>query len=316
MSIGLTLYDRLPLIELSALSASGLDRPLAHDAELVVASLAGEGTVYGATQRACDAPAAPGERWSRSSGGHAVRAGEGTLYVGLALARPGALVACEPPRLFNRYVRPVLKALGRSGALAHYFDRDWISVGHRPVAALGLAHDAGSQRALVEVFVALTRPFAVDPTGATFAGKAPATVVEAAGREIPARALSEGIAAAFGEAFGHAVVPHEPARGAPRPPPLGPEWDARAAEAIGDVTAGHDDEGALRIGGAWMASRDAIAGLEADLAASVDDEGDARAIDARLTAPGVVTFGVRSLASVLTAVRGARAARPDQRKPA
>jgi len=62
-----------------------------------------------------------------------------------------------------------------------------------------------------------------------------------------------------------------------------------------------------------MASRDAIAGLEADLAASGDDDGDARAIDARLSAPGVVTFGIKSLASVLAAVREARAA---QRKPA
>ena len=158
----------------SRVSLASLDRPLEGDAELAVMAVTTGATVLGAFQRHHGAlPSPPIVR--RISGGAFVRVDRGTLHVVLALARPAALVACDARHIVNRYVRPLLRALTKSGALAHYFGRDWVSVAKRPVGQVGFAHDSRTGRAVFEAFVAVTHAFA--PAGrASFLGKEPATL--------------------------------------------------------------------------------------------------------------------------------------------
>ena len=181
--------------DVAARSRDSLDRALAHDAELTIASVADDAAILGAFQRAGEVHA-DCTLFRRGSGGAAVRVGPGTLWVSLALARVDALVACTPDRIMNRHVRPLLRALTKSGALAHYFGKDWISVAHRPAASCGFSHDRGSGRCMFEAFVALSTPFALGPRG-SFDGKEPATLAELTGKTFdPAR-----VARAIGDAY-------------------------------------------------------------------------------------------------------------------
>lgn len=307
MTIGLNPHHRLALTELSALSTSSLDRASTHAAELTVAAVTGEGWVLGGMSRAGDAPPDLETRVVRASGGPAISAGEGTIYVGLSLPRADALTPGGDAQVINRYVRPVLRALGRVGAPAHYFGRDWIAVARRPAAWVGFAHDAGTRRVLVEAFVGVTHAFDGGVARPSYGGKAPASVGELAGKPLAVGDVREAIVEAFANAYGHALVPTEIAPGpAPRVEDE-PAWEARVPEVMGSVSAGRDAGGRMRVGGDWMVSRDARASLEAALAAGpeLDDAGVAAAVDAALAAPGVVTFGVRRLASVAEAIAAA-----------
>src|SRR5262249_3366037 len=120
-------------------------------------------------------------------------------------ASPSSLVSCEPVRLVNRYVRPLLKALGRCGALAHYFDRDWISVKHRPAGWVGFAHDATTGRCALEAFVALRARFDVEAR-ASYLGKEPGTVEEIAGVAIDEARFGDAIVEAYAGAYGRAAI--------------------------------------------------------------------------------------------------------------
>jgi len=309
------------------------------DAELTVATLSGEAIVLGAFQRPGDVdPAVSGGLpvLRRGSGGAAVRVGPGTIWVNLALARPDALVPCEPSKLLNRYVRPLLKALGRSGAPASYFDRDWVAVAHRPAAMVAFAHDATTGACAFHAFVAVTTPFALGDR-ASYRGKSPGTLADLVGKSDPAP-----IAAAIAEAYeAHAAAEPRPqpaafARSANAPPreahgrgggsraervrgALGPHkeeadppWGSVLEEAIGPVAAGRDARGRMRVGGDLMASRDAIARLEDGLAAlgpGASEEDVGALVDATLSAPGVALFGVRSLRSIRDVILAALAAR-------
>jgi len=298
---------------LAARSCAVLDAALAGDAELWITTPADEAIVLGAFQRTSSlglgaASARPVVR--RASGGAAVAIGPGTLHVVLALARPGALVPCDPARLVNRYVRPLLRALAKSGASASYFGRDWVSVAHRPVAAVGFAHDATTDRAAIEAFVAVTTPFAVEPR-ASFLGREPTTLATAADRAFELEPLARAIGAAYAAAYDRevAAMPFDetPARGRED---ADPPWEAVQMEAIGPVAAGVDRGGVLRVGGDFMASRDAVRGLEqvlADLPEAADEARIGAAVDAAFTAPGVALEGVRSLASLRDVVVAARA---------
>ena len=87
--------------------------------------------------------------------------------------------------------------------------------------------------------------------------------------------------------------------------PADPPWLAEAEEAIGTVGAGPDARGVFRVGGDFLASRDAIARLE--LAAATALEVDLGAVvDAALGAPGVALDGVRSLATIRDVIAAAR----------
>ncbi len=289
-----------PVRDLAARSAAALDRPLAGDAELLVATAEDEDVVSGAFDLVSTGP-------RRGSGGGPVRVGPGSVWMQLALSRADALVACDPPRLLNRYVRPLLAALTKSGALAHYFGRDWVSASKRPVAFVGFAHDAGSGRALVEAVVAVTTPFR-EPGAPTFMGKPPVTLADLAPSASVA-SLGEAIASAYATSFDRTLRDVSNQTPAPSAPPHVAAWDSTADEAIGLVGAGHDASGALRVGGELMASRDAVQALERALASldPADAEAIGIAIDDAFSPPATV-FGIKSLRSiqdvVLAASRG------------
>jgi hypothetical protein len=303
--------DGLPSRLLAALSRGALDRPLRAPAELVVAVPSDHAVLLGAFQRAVEVVGSPAEAAHRGSGGAAAQVGAGTVWLQLALARTDALVPCDAPRLLNRYVRPLLRSLTRSGATARWFGRDWVSVETRPAALVAFAHDAGTGRALVEAVVAVATPFEVDKERASFRGAAPTTLGEITGRVDP-HAVADAVAAAYAAAYEGAPDAYDPGallEGGPGEPDgadarerRDPPWQATREEAIGLVGAGRDREGRLRIGGELMASRDAVLALEASLAALpagadlVDAVG--RAVDETLGSPPAATFGLRSLVTV------------------
>lgn len=252
----------------AAISANALDRALARDAELVVRPLAGDAVVLGAFQRRADVET---DRpvFRRGTGGHAVRAAEGILFVHLALAHPAVLVPCDAERVLNRYVRPLLAALTKTVAPARYFGRDWIAMEHRPVAFVGFGHDATTNRVSLDAFVAVSRPY-VDDTRASFRGKAPIMLDEV--REVVSTTIIDAVVDAFAAGATHAPLGFD----LPPSPALGdePAWTVRDEDAIGIVAAGPDAAGTLQVGGEIMASRDAVARLD-------------------FASPGVVLFGVR-----------------------
>jgi hypothetical protein len=293
--------------EIAAHSRAALDRPLAHPGELWIALAHDDALVLGAFQRATGCP--PGARVARGSGGPTVRLGPGTVHLALALAHPGALVPCDEKRIVNRAVRPLLRALTRVGALAHFFGRDWISVQHRPVAWVGFGHDATTRRTLFEAFLAVSTPFHVAERP-SFLGKTPGTLEEIVGKTFDRQRIVDAIVDAYAASW---TV--EPVEAAPASAPADDRqhaddlpWAATVEEAIGPLGAGPDAHGAFRLGGDLLVSRDALARLEA--AAPQVPEGELGAlVDATLGAPGVALDGVRSLTSVRDVIARARAPR-------
>ena len=289
------------------------------DALLAIGSPSDEGVVLGAFQRAGElGEIAGGARaLRRGSGGGAARVGPGTVWIQLSLARPDALVACTPDKLLNRYVRPLLRALTRvAGVPASYFGRDWISAAHRPVALVGLGHEAATNRALFEAVVAVSTPVAAGERP-SFLGKAPATLDEVAGRSLDPHRLIEAVVDAY-RTSASAQVDLEAEAQAPTSSiddgTCEAAWSATREEAIGTIGAGRDASGRLRVGGELMASRDALARLEELLAALPPDASDddvGRAVDDALGTGGAITFGVRSLASIRDVIVEARG-RPER----
>jgi hypothetical protein len=288
--------------EAIALSQQALDAPLATDVELTIAQLTGEATVLGAFQRPHGFPdgAQHSPLLRRGSGGPFVTVGDGTLHVLVALSHPAALVPCDAARLVNRHVRPLLRALTRSAALAHYFGRDWISVAHRPVGQVGFAHDSATGRATFEAFVAVASPFA--PAGrASFRGKEPGTLTSITRRDFDLGKLTDLIARSYAQAGDRAVL-EEPLVAPPPATPVtdDPPWTATVDEAIGALGAGVDAQGVFRLGGDLLASRDALTRIAARVAALpvADEAGVGRIVDEELTSPAVALEGVRDLGSL------------------
>jgi hypothetical protein len=314
----------LPAAELAAISGSALDRPLVHAAELVVGVPCDEAVVLGSMQRLGELAGADVHASMqvvrRGSCGAEAAVGPGTVWVQLALSHPGALVACEPGRLLNRHVRPLLRALTRVGALAHYFDRDWVSASRpsanpcrAPVAQVAFAHDATTGRALVEAVIAVSTPFALRARG-SFLGKAPLTL-RALGvdPDVDVGRVADAVIDAYASAYGLGELALDTASEMTRAlardvagelddPRSEPPWAATRDEAIGVVAAGRDRHGRVRIGGELMVSRDALVRLESEIAAAssegaIDGARIDRAVDA-LAGQGVAILGVRSLRSV------------------
>ncbi|WP_394835324.1 hypothetical protein LVJ94_00165 [Pendulispora rubella] len=269
---------------------------------LSVSPLEEDLVVLGAFQRRTDT----GMRCvRRTSGGAAVEVGRGTLHVLLTLEHPAALVPCDALRLVNRYVRPLLAALTKLGQKASYFGRDWISMAKRPIAQVGFAHEASTGRAAFEAFVAVSTPFATGSLAAraSFQGKAPATLEDVHARPIDVAALADAIEHAYAEAYGDALTIAP--RTAPRwdPAPLDPPWTATAEEAIGEIGAGPDAQGTFRIGGDFLASRDAVENLERMLAERCT-KGPAgmdivqQCVESTFMVPDVALVGVRSPTSL------------------
>ena len=309
-TIGLEQLGARSASELAARSRRALDRPLAHDAELSISEVANEATLLGAYQRGASMPV-DRTLFRRGSGGPSVLVGPGTIHVLLALAQPSSLAPCTADKLVNRYVRPLLRALTRVGATAHYFGRDWVSVQHRPAAWVGFAHARDTGRAVIEAFVAVTRPFALE--GSSFLGKVPGTLASITGREIESVRVIDAIAEAYPAAYGREPVAFSTPEGDDKSPEdsrADPPWAATSSEAIGEVAAGRDRAGVLRVGGDLMVTREAIAHIERDLAALAPDAEAsevARAVDAAFDAPGIALDGVRSLESLVDVIVRARA---------
>lgn len=324
--------------ELARASREALDAPLTTDAHLLVAFPDVPAIVRGALRPPGALGARSGvARERRGSGGADVEVGEGALWVQLRLARSDALVPCEPSRLLNRYVRPLLRALGKVGAPAAYFDRDWISVRGRPAGIVAFGHDASSGRALVEVFVAVSGTL-FEASRASFRGKEPlelgslGVTVEATARAVVAAyadghestssrvAPASGVAVARVDVASAADVREDDvfAAGSGGGDDAEPHAIAAVDEAIGRVEAWRDHAGRLRVGGELMASRDALSTIERAIArleersapSSPDDESDRRAwiegvtaiVDDAFADPRATLFGVRSLASIRDAI--------------
>ncbi|WP_394825327.1 hypothetical protein [Pendulispora albinea] len=318
-----------------ALVLGAFQRRVAQD-EVVQGEVARSAGAHGAGAHGEEAHAGGAESDARRyvrrvSGGPLVEVGPGTVHVLLGLAHPAAFVAADASRLVNRYVRPLLAALTKLGQKANFFGRDWISVAKRPVAWVGFAHDAGSGRAVLEAFIAVATPFATgDRTArASFLGKAPATLEEVLGRAVDLDALIETIARAYVDAYActradlapwassgsdgpyGSSEPDEPAPEVATDPP----WAATAETIIGTVAAGPDARGIFRVGGDFLASRDAVVRLERELAELPEGAGADgihrvhELVEAAFTAPDVALEGVRSPASIADVIVRARTPR-------
>jgi hypothetical protein len=203
-------------------------------------------------------------------------------------------------------VRPLLRALTRSGCPARFFGRDWVSVGHRPVAWVGFAHDTRSRRTLFEAFVAVKTAFALSQR-ASFLGSPPGTLEGALGRGIDPLQLAGSIIDAYREGHDAGAISEGPIAPATAGLELlaDPPWTATVDEAIGTIGAGRDAAGVFRVGGDLLVSRDALARLERQLDAAGRDASDAEIggmVDAALSRPEVALDGVRSLESVRNVV--------------
>lgn len=275
------------LAALAARSRAALDAGLGGHGNLTVSIASDGGVLLGAFQRSTGLEGV-GLLRRRGSGGPEVRVAPGSVHVLLSLASPGALVPCDEKRIVNRYVRPLLRALTKTGHLAHYFGRDWVSVAGRPVAWVGFGHDAGTRRTVFEAVVAVGAPYVVREREST-RGK------EAAVVEVEAERLVEAVVEAYGRDV-EVVELGTPAVVADEAPGEDPPWVATREEVIGTIGAGRDARGVFRVGGDLLVSRDALARLED--AATGDDVDLARLVDGTLAAAGVALDGVRSLASV------------------
>jgi hypothetical protein len=307
LRIGVIWAGERSATEIAAHSRAALDRPLAYPAELWVATARDEALLLGAFQRSSGIPETPAQL--RGSGGPEVLVGQGTVHVALALVHPAALEACDEKRIVNRSVRPLLRALTRTGSLAHFFGRDWVSVAHRPAAWVGFAHDSATRRTVFEAFVAVRTPFALAQR-ASFLGKPHGTLESIAGTAVDPARLARAIIDAYLAKHGAEAV-EVPAgelskqAGDPR---IDPPWVATREEAIGMIGAGADSAGVFRIGGDLLVSRDALARLESRVAGAPDED-VGRIVDETLAAPGVALDGVRWLTSVRDVVLEARRSR-------
>jgi hypothetical protein len=307
VSIGVRRSLGIGARELAAASRAALSWPLTDEAELWLARPGEDAIALGAFQRGEASAAGGSPVVRRGSGGPAVRVGEGTVWVALLLPRPDALTPCDEAHLVNRYVRPLLRALTRCGALAHYFGRDWVSVKHRPAAWVGFAHERASGRAVIEAFLARETPFDLGPR-ASYLGKEPGTLASIMGAPVAEARLVDAVIDAYATSYARAAIDRGPlpAAGADAEAPAGdPPWAATVDEAIGPLGAGEDARGRFRVGGDLLVSRDALAELEAALPGAEDAEVGAL-VDRTLGAAGVALHGVGSLSRVRDVILAAR----------
>lgn len=227
-------------------------------ARLAVATFAEDELVLGAFERRASATISAGSRrvsW-RVSGGRALLAGPGSLHVRLALPHASALVGdADVPRLVNRHVRPLLRALTRLGATATYLGRDFVTVGRRPAGWVGFAHHAASGRAAFEAIVGVSHAFA-DAADARWGGHAPWTLEAAVGREVDVAEVERAISAEYERAYpglerddaSGLRTSHADDRAA---------WSVRHEAPIGVVGARFED-GDFALGGELVASEDLV----------------------------------------------------------
>lgn len=262
------------------------------------------GTLSSALQASTDAPNA----FRRASGGAEAELGPGVLHVLLSLPAPSIFEPIRVDAILNRHVRPLLRAISRTGALAHYFGRDWISARHRPVALLGFAHESATQRTLIEAFVGANLAACARPRP-SYLGHSPATLAELVGRPVDVGELADRVEEAVLDAHGLTAESRPlPVPTSPEPPcaPRPREWTRTHAHegGIGPISIGVDSAARIRIGGELCVSFDALTALEARLEST--DRADpalvAAVVEQALGASSVALFGVRSLDAVVSLV--------------
>lgn len=297
-----------PAASIAAHSRRALDMPLEGPAQLVVTEVRGSAHLVGAFEPWTGEGSDGIPAFRRGTGGATVTLHPGDVYVGLALREPGALVACDAPRLLNRYVRPLLRALSTFGTKASYFGRDWVSAGKRPVAAVAFGYDEVTGRSLVEAFVGVEAPFA-DRPWPSFGGADAASLVELRGAPCePGQAL-RAVAAAYEKDY--ALDCAKAVHGVAELLAPEPSYLASVEEAMGPVGVRFVD-GRLHTAGIFMSSRDAVRRLDASLATLRRDASPdlvSGVVDAAFGPPESALFGVRTLHSFRDAIVAAARAR-------
>lgn len=247
------------------------------------------------------------DTFRRASGGAEVATGPGVLHTLLLLPQLSLLEAVRTDVILNRLVRPLLRAISRSGALAHYFGRDWISAKHQPVAQVAFAHDAATQRTLIEAFVSVNQS-ACPRVRSSYLGREPTTLAQLVGRELMTSEVADKIERSYLEAYGLTRAEETlPSDVVTEPAPKRPtEWSCVHEEAIGPLGIGIDEGGHLRLGGELMISFDALSRLESELDALGAERRDRtkveRIVEAAWGASDVALFGVQSLDHVVSLV--------------
>lgn len=295
----------ISLRDVARLSLPALDEPV-RDATLRVGILREAGGVLGAFERCVSDEVACGSV-RRLSGGPTWQMAPGTIYMGLSLEHLSVLEPCDTTRIINRYVRPLLRGLTLTAGPAHYFGRDFVSVRHRPVGWVGFAHDASSGRCLVEAFLGVHEPIGTEAR-VSWLGKCPVSLEVAAGMPLESERIAEAIAASYGRTFGtkaseagpeQVLVPGTFEQG-PDAVTVEPPWEVVASEAIGLIGGGPDGTGRWRLGGEFLASRDAVRRLEEGvqgLPPQASKESVEALVDQIFGDDRVALEGVRSLAT-------------------
>jgi hypothetical protein len=218
--------------------------------------------------------------YARGTGGVTLEVPPGALYVGIALAHPGCLVAANANQVINRMVRPLLKALTKvTGKRTAYFGRDHVSAEQTNVGWVGMAHTVDTNRASFEAFL---RP------------------------SEQADALAEEVMNAYALTYPALVSYRIDAGEAQALTREDPPWLRTEHEAIGALGVVRDHEGRLRIGGTLMASQDRMHALNEAIQSPMGMQECGEFLDALFAAPAML-FGVRSLESLRNLVMHATA---------
>jgi hypothetical protein len=209
--LGPVLLERAAVEQMPWIAASVIEGPAVV---LGALQLAGRAVALGG---AVNPRKGPGMRViRRATTGTAAYIGQRCVHFSLALPHVAALHPDATARtLLNRNVRGFLLGIGRAGAAAHYFGREWIAVRGRPAALLGYEVSPGGA-VLLELIAGIEEPFALPAALMTasereldrYRGKSPAALQEALG---PGRDLG-GIVSldAFAEKVMLAVAERSP----------------------------------------------------------------------------------------------------------
>lgn len=177
-----------------------------------VAELTGQAISLGHYQRAEIAlhPRAHDRAVRRVTGGSAVAAGAGIVYVAVGLRDASVFLECPKARVLNRNVRGLLVGLTSAGAGTHYFGRDFVSVERRPAIYVAWTRTP-EQHVLLEFFVSANASFVPGDGVSAYPAhsspplldKVPITLAEAWGREatlneVADRILHKGYAKTYG----------------------------------------------------------------------------------------------------------------------
>lgn len=257
--------------------------------------------------------------WRRSTGGAALRAGEGVTYVALALHDRSSLLQCPAGRLLNRNVRGVLTGLRHAGLQINYFGRDFLSHGNEPVSYVAWDLRETGQL-LLELFVAHSQAWFVpaselaypDRNEPALRGRTPTTIERVQPKLAPEalfRAIADGHARGFDVIWTErdsVAVTHTETRTLFGAEPL--IWSSPREEAIGFVSAGValDANGKIvrvRVAGDFFAHRACTTTLETRLSgASPDPLVVGEAVDAVFARSGYDVEGIRSLSVIRDAI--------------